>query len=216
MHRFTVRFVSLLSIAFFLFAANAAADIVITSSTTAPLLTSIEVPVALVNNANAPTVIGSLPGGVKISFATPRGLDSLYVHTDGHPRIEAEDGSINVLTITGNTVFSDMMADIFGVYDQNRNHVTVVVNASDGIHTQVLPMNIGQATSNYIWIMATDGVTISSINLGTDSDPARFHALRDIYISGAEMPEPSNMILFGSGLAGMAGLVRRRRTARPV
>ena len=211
MRRFPVYLVVGLALLLTNLTSTAAADILIATSTTAPTLTSDLVAVSFQEGANAPTVMGTLPGGSTFSFTTPGSLDSLYAHTNGHMRLEAEDGSINVLAITGSTIFSGLFADIFGVYDQDRDHVTVVVNTSGGIYTNVLPMTIGATSSNYLSIIATAGEQINSISLGTDASPARFIALRDIYVSDAQVPEPSSIMLMGTALASISAALRRRR-----
>ena len=116
-----------------------------------------------------------------------------------------------MLAITGSTIFSGLFADIFGVYDQDCDHITVVVNTSGGIYTNVLPMTIGATSSNYLSIIATAGEQINSISLGTDASPARFIALRDIYVSDAQVPEPSSIMLMGTALASISAALRRRR-----
>jgi len=109
-----------------------------------------------------------------------------------------EDLSLNQLTITmpGYT-FQDIMLYVYGMLDNSTSaHFTVVTNDGTFEHTY---QNLGP-TYNQIFITTVPGESIQSVSVSN----TEFSALKYFYISTPtpQAPEPSTLLLLGSGLLG--------------
>ena len=189
--------------------ATCAADVMITTSTTAPTFNSSEHPVILVNGQTGAKVTGNIsnPSGV-VDFTT--NVDVLFNGAvNGTPAVRAQDGSIDTLTITiPGITFTDAIFDIYGVYT-GHEAINITVNLNDGSVTESFDLHSGQTSRNWMTIEAFNNETINSITI---SD-AKFYALEDAHISGpstATVPEPATLALVFSGLLGIGGRLRKR------
>jgi hypothetical protein len=63
------------------------------------------------------------------------------------------------------------------------------------------------STSSFVWNSATGGYTFDLLYKEENGSPATLQT------NIAETPEPSSFVLLGSGLLGVAGMIRRRMTA---
>jgi hypothetical protein len=125
----------------------------------------------------------------------------------GQSDIDAADGFINDITISvvGHT-FQDLIINPFKPASANDLMVTVVTNMG------TFTLTYGDTHGNNFLTIETDGgQTISSVTIDSASG---FQDLKQPRISGISgvtiVPEPSSMLLLGSGLLGVAMVVRRK------
>ncbi len=160
-----------------------------------------------------------------VTVSTPGGTDD-PLYRDALGGLRAEDGSINVITITPGTPVSDITMDLQGVY-VGHSAVDFSFTLSNGqIIRQVLNLTTDTSpnashpitgSNNYLRFFTIGGETISSITIGDLSTylndrPAdtKFNALEYLGFSYASpIPEPSSVLLFGTGLSAL-GMFRRR------
>ena len=184
-----------------------AADVMIYASTVAPTFPAIERPVTLLNGDTGTSVHGSITNpSAGVLFSTTN--DILFnTVLDARPAVEAQDGSINNLTITlPGFKFTDAILDIYGVYAVHPA-LTITVYLNDGAVAQTFQLQPGQISRNWITVEAFNHETIDKIVI---SD-AKFYALEDVHISGAEngVPEPATLALVFSGLIGAGSKLRK-------
>jgi PEP-CTERM motif len=125
----------------------------------------------------------------------------------GQSDIDAADGFINDLTITvpGHS-FLDLIFNPFKPGANGDLAVTVVTNTGPLVFTYG-----NMHGDNFLTIMTTRGQTISSVTIDSASGFQDLKQPRISGISGATIvPEPSSMLLPGSGLLGVAMVVRRK------
>ena len=127
----------------------------------------------------------------------------------GQSDIDAADGFINdiAISVAGHT-FQDLIINPFKAASANDLMVTVVTNIG------IVTLRYGDTHGNNFLTIETDGTqTISSVTIDSASG---FQDLKQTRISGISgivlIPEPSSLLLLGSGLAGLAGIVRRKLT----
>jgi hypothetical protein len=136
---------------------------------------------------------------VKISSTT-----DVLIGTGGQSDIDAQDGELNNVTfkLVGAT-FLDFILDPQKLVANNDLKVTVQTN------TGPFTFTYGDIHgNNFLTITTINGEVIDSVTVDSASGFAGFKQPR---ISGvAAVPEPSSMLLLGSGLLGVAMVVRRK------
>ncbi len=142
------------------------------------------------------------------------GTETLTAPANGQARIEAVDGTLNNLTIdTPGFTFTSLILNLDAEADGT---VQFIVTEGNGMVNN-FNFALGGSGSNFFTITAINGQNIRSVqfiatvgvSMGLD-DAAQFR-IGGIQRVPTAVPEPATMILLGTGLAGIAAKVRRRR-----
>jgi hypothetical protein len=131
------------------------------------------------------------------------------IGSGGQSDVDALDGLINNITMSvpGHT-FLDAIINPFE--PQAGRDLVVTATMSDGL---TFSFTYGRTHGdNFLTITTTGGEMISSITIDSASGFLDLKQPRISGISGVTLvPEPSSMLLLGSGLLGVAGVIRRKR-----
>ena len=137
--------------------------------------------------------------------------DTLVVTAVGQAKVTAADGLINDITFTvpGHT-FLDFIFNPFKPF-ANRD-LTVTATMSDGSTFSFGPYG-SKNGDNFLTITTINNEAIASVTIDS---PKGFQDLQQPRVSGISgvvvVPEPSSLLLLGSGLLGLTQVLWRRRT----
>jgi hypothetical protein len=170
----------------------------------------------LLNTAtNVNTVTGSFnSGAVGVKFISATG--NLSAEASGQAVVTA--GSTNVdfsnigFSLANNTTFTRAVFNLNMAYTGQVLITVTGVNINGGTYQD--SFTVSANGQNFFTIDAINGQLMNSITLSAVGAGNEFEDLRQVRIGdAAAVPEPMTMLLFGTGLAGIAARVRRRRKA---
>ncbi len=145
---------------------------------------------------------------------------TLVTPSGGQARIESADadGTLTNLTIepvNPGIFFNELDLNLIvaGQGGSGTGFVTFTVTENNGQITTSQPFAISSAGQNFFSVIAINGQLIRSVTLNTTIGLTSVQQIRVGGITGGPtaIPEPATMILLGTGIAGLAAKVRRRR-----
>ena len=179
--------------------------------------------VLLNTGATGALVQGTLnQSGDLINFTSNKDLTA---PSNGQARVEAASGTLNVLTITPNTVganFQDLiMNPVLSGNGQVSATAEITVELINEPSVTFSPVALGNG-NNFLTLLASNDERISAVTIEI-TDGNEIQDVRQIRISGfaecpdcpiGRVPEPGTLAFLGGSLLGFAGLAARRLRRR--
>jgi hypothetical protein len=166
---------------------------------------------------NVTTVTGTVgANNLLVNFTSNSGSLLLNANPSGQATISGGTGNDPLTQLTFGLANND-------TFTRAVFNINAATNGSVLIHVEGVNINGGffeddftvdANGQNFFTVTAINGQFITSIDL-TAINGATFEDVRQVRLGGGEVvntvPEPMTMLLFGTGLAGIAAKVRRRR-----